>query len=133
MHYAISYLIWVSILIGKPPLDFQKYFCVTISWLQQFVHCFSPLRVFLRQSFSLGNDPNGNVTLPVPNMAGGRAGTALFSRSWQSFRSSRDFRFLFCRAKSDGISRPNGLSFVLPKIRFSIFALSIVRPKYALY
>ena len=38
--------------------------------LWQFVHCFSPLlEFFLRQSFSLGNDPNGNVTLPVPNMA----------------------------------------------------------------
>ena len=33
------------------------------------VHCFSPLLVFLRQSFSLVNDPNGNVTLPVPNAA----------------------------------------------------------------
>ena len=32
---------------------------------------FSSLRVFLRQSFSLGNDPNGNVTLPVPNMMAG--------------------------------------------------------------
>ena len=41
------------------------------------VHCFSPLLVFLRQSFSLVNDPNGNVTLPVPNAALWPAGPCL--------------------------------------------------------
>ena len=50
------------------------------------VHCFSPLLVFLRQSFSLGNDPNGNVTLPVSNA---RA---------RSEPAGRDFRFFAAAA-----------------------------------
>ena len=49
--------------------------------VEKYVHCFSPLLVFLRQSFSLGNDPNGNVTLPVSNA---RA---------RSEPAGRDFRF----------------------------------------
>ena len=60
---------------------------VTLVFLvEKSVHCFSPLLVFLRQSFSLGNDPNGNVTLPVSNA---RA---------RSEPAGRDFRFFAAAA-----------------------------------
>ena len=65
----------------------SKNIWVTLVFLvEKSVHCFSPLLVFLRQSFSLGNDPNGNVTLPVSNA---RA---------RSEPAGRDFRFFAAAA-----------------------------------
>ena len=85
--------------------------------LWQFVHCFSPLlEFFLRQSFSLGNDPNGNVTLPVPNMMAGAQASITPAGApaiLLQFPVVPGLPVSLLRAKSDGISRPNGLSALL--------------------
>ena len=73
LNMWMEWLIWVHLILG--------YEGHTAFLVEKYVHCFSPLLVFLRQSFSLGNDPNGNVTLPVSNA---RA---------RSEPAGRDFRF----------------------------------------